>query len=173
MLINLSRQYTSQNILPAKGKCAVRCVIRLVQCRKNDDAISEVVSTILLVAITVLLAAVVVAFVMGMTGNMQKGKIATSTISRVNGSYVTVTFVGGQNAGSVLGINWTVNGGAPVTWISGSEVTAGIQDHPASGGILSIGANALLAAPDPGNDRVLGTAVFSDGSQQVILDKTL
>jgi len=148
-------------------------VIFLIKCKKNDGAISEVVSTILLVAITVLLAAVIVAFVMGMTGNMQKGKIATSTISRVNGSYVTVTFVGGQNGKSVVGINWTVNGGAPATWISGSSVTAGIQDHPSSGGILSVGANALLAAPDSGKDRVLGIALFSDGSQQVILDKTL
>lgn len=142
-------------------------------CRKNENAISEIVSTILLVAITVILAAVIVALVMGMTANMQKGKIAASTISRINGSYVTVTFAGGQNAGSVVGINWTVNGGAPATWISGSSVTAGIQDHPASGGILSIGASALLAAPDSGKDRVLGIAVFSDGSQQVILDKTL
>ena len=111
-------------------------MIFLIGCKKNDDAISEVVSTILLVAITVLLAAIIVAFVMGMTGNMQKGKIATSTISRVNGSYVTVTFVGGQNGKSVVGFNWTVNGGAPATWISGSSVTAGIQDHPSSGGIL-------------------------------------
>ncbi|WP_325409414.1 type IV pilin N-terminal domain-containing protein [Methanoregula sp.] len=144
-----------------------------MQYRKNNEAISEVVSTILLVAITVILAAVIVAFVMGMTGNIQKGKIATSTINRVNGSFVTVTFAGGQNAGSVVGINWTVNGGAPATWIGGSSVTAGIQNRPASGGILSIGANALLAAPDPGKDRVLGIAVFTDGSQQVILDKTL
>jgi flagellin-like protein len=145
----------------------------LATCRRKEEAISEVVSTILLVAITVILAAVIVAFVMGMASGMQKGKIATSTISRVNSSYVTVTFVGGQNAGSVVGINWTVNGAAPATWIGGSGVTAGMQNLPASGGILSIGANAYLAAPDPGKDRVMGVAVFSDGSQQVILDKTL
>ena len=148
-------------------------MVYLATCRRKEEAISEVVSTILLVAITVILAAVIVAFVMGMASGMQKGKIATSTISRVNSSYVTVTFVGGQNAGSVVGINWTVNGAAPATWIGGSGVTAGMQNLPASGGILSIGANAYLAAPDPGKDRVMGVAVFSDGSQQVILDKTL
>jgi len=141
--------------------------------KKNESAISEVVSTILLVAITVILAAVIVAFVMGMTTNMQKGKIATSTIVRVNGSYVSVTFQGGQSASTVVGINWTVNGAAPATWISGSSSTAGIQDHPNNGGILAIGANALLAAPDTGSDRVLGIALFTDGSQQVILDKTI
>jgi archaeal type IV pilus assembly protein PilA len=140
---------------------------------KNEDAVSEVVSVILLVAVTVILAAVIAAFVMGMVGNLQKGKVVGATISRVNGSYVTVTFIGGQSAGSVLGINWTVNGAAPATTIGGTSVTAGIQDHPASGGILSVGANAVLAASNSGKDRVIGVAVFSDGSKLVILDKTL
>ncbi|MGA7628303.1 MAG: archaellin/type IV pilin N-terminal domain-containing protein [Methanoregula sp.] len=139
---------------------------------KKENAISEIVSTILLVGITVLLAVVVIIFAMGMTANMQKGKIATSTIERVNGSFVSVTFEGSQ-AGSVIGINWTVNGFAPSTWIGGTSTTAGIQDHPSYGRVLSPGANALLSAPDYGKDRVLGIAVFSDGSQQVILDKTL
>ena len=57
--------------------------------------------------------------------------------------------------------------------IGGTIVTPGIQDHPASGGILSVGANALLAASNSGKDRVIGVAVFSDGSRLVILDKTI
>jgi archaeal type IV pilus assembly protein PilA len=121
----------------------------------------------------VILAAIIAAFVMGMAGNLSKGKVAMSTISRVNGSSVSVTFAGGQNAGSVVGINWTVNGAAPATTIGGTVVSPGIQDHPASGGILSVGANALLSASNPGKDRVIGVAVFSDGSKLVILDKTL
>jgi len=141
--------------------------------RNSEEAISEVVSTILIVAITILLAAVIVAFVTGMTANMQKSKIATSTISRVNNSYVEVTFAGGQNANTVTGINWTVNGVPPSLWIAGIGGSPGIQNHPSNGGILSIGANAILTAPDIGKDRVIGIAVFSDGSQQVILDKTL
>ena len=145
----------------------------LVFHRKNEDAISEVVSVILLVAVTVILAAVIAAFVMGMVGNLQKGKVAAATISRVSGSSVSVTFAGGQNAGSVVGINWTVNGAAPTTTIGGTVVSPGIQDRPANGGILAVGANALLAAPDSGKDRVIGVAVFSDGSKLVILDKTL
>ena len=87
---------------------------------KKENAISEIVSTILLVGITVFLAVVVIIFAMGMTANMQKGKIATSTIERVNGSFVSVTFEGSQ-AGSVIGINSTVNGFAPSTWIGGTR----------------------------------------------------
>jgi len=100
--------------------------------------------------------------VFGLVGNIHGGKIVASTITRANGSYVSVTFAGGQNAGSVTGINWTVNGAAP-----------GIQDHPANGGVLVVGANAYLAAPNPGKDRVIGVVVFTDGSKQIIIDKTL
>jgi flagellin-like protein len=139
----------------------------------NEEAISEVISVILLVAVTVILAAIIAAFAFGLVGNLQKGKVAMSTISRVNGSFVSVTFVGGQNAGSVVAINWTVNGVAPVTYIGGTLATSGLQDRPASGGILNVGANALLAASNSGKDRVIGVAVFSDGSKLVILDKTI
>ena len=85
--------------------------------RKKEAGISEVISVILLVAVTVILAAIIAAFVFGMVGNLQKGKVVAATISRVNGSDVSVTFAGGQSAGSVVGINWTVNGVAPATYI--------------------------------------------------------
>ena len=62
---------------------------------------------------------------------------------------------------------------APATFIGGTFVTNGIQDHPASGGILSVGANALLAASNSGKDRVIGVAMFTDGSKSVSFDKTI
>ena len=40
--------------------------------RKNEDAVSPVIGVILMVAITVILAAVIAAFVFGMAGNIQK-----------------------------------------------------------------------------------------------------
>jgi len=141
--------------------------------RKNENGISEVVSTILLVAVTVILAVIIGAFVFGLVGNIHGGKIVASTIERIDGSYVSVTFAGGQNANSVTRINWTV-GGAPATiYINGTSNTNGIQDQPANGGILSVGANALIYAPDSGKDRVIGVVVFTDGSKQIIIDKTL
>jgi len=140
---------------------------------KNENGISEVVSTILLVAVTVILAAIIAAFVFGLVGNIHGGKIAVSTIERVNGSYVSVIFAGGQNAGSVTEINWTVGGTPATIYINGTSNTNGIQDQPASGGILSVGSNALISASNPGKDRVIGVVVFTDGSKQIIIDKTL
>ena len=141
--------------------------------KKNDSAISEVVSTILLVAVTVILAAIVCAFAFGLVGNIHGGKIATSTITRTNSTFVTVIFVGWQNAGSVTGINWTVNGVTPTIYINGTSYTSGVQSLPASGGILSVGATALIPSTNPGKDRIIGVAVFTDGSKQIVLDKTL
>jgi archaeal type IV pilus assembly protein PilA len=140
---------------------------------KNEHAVSEVVSVILLIAVTVILAAIIAAFVFSFIGGLQKGNIAAATISRVNGSYVSVTFAGGQGTGSVTVINWTINGAAPATYINGTSVTPGMQDHPSNNGILNIGSVALLAASSPGKDRVIGVSVYSDGSKQVILDTTI
>ena len=142
-------------------------------CRKNENGISEVMSTILLVSVTVILAAIVCAFAFGLVGNIHGGKVATSTITRTNSTFVTVIFAGGQNAGSVTAINWTVNGAAPTIYMNGTSYTGGVQNVPASGGILSVGATALRPASSPGKDRVIGVAVFTDGSKQIILDKTI
>jgi len=125
------------------------------------------------VAVTVILAAIIGAFVFGLIGNIHGGKVVASTITRVNDSYVSTTFAGGQNAGSVTEINWTVGGNPAMIYIGDISNTNGIQDQPSSGGILSIGSNAFISASNPGKDRVIGVVVFTDGSKQIIIDKTL
>jgi len=47
---------------------------------KNEDAVSPVIGTILMVAITVILAAVIGAFVFGVPTNIQKAKLMGSSI---------------------------------------------------------------------------------------------
>jgi hypothetical protein len=73
----------------------------------------------------------------------------------------------------LLGSTKTVNGLAPATTIGGTGVSPGIQDRPASGDILKVGATAVLAATSPGRDHVVGVAVFLDGTKQIIIDKTI
>ncbi|MGD1003854.1 MAG: type IV pilin N-terminal domain-containing protein [Methanoregulaceae archaeon] len=67
---------------------------------KNGDAVSPVIGVILLVAITVILAAVIAAFVFGMAGNIQKTRVVAATAS-TQGSTITVTWQGGQDNGQV------------------------------------------------------------------------
>ena len=52
--------------------------------RKNEEAVSPVIGVILMVAITVILAAVIAAFVFGMAGNIQKSKVVAATASRIS-----------------------------------------------------------------------------------------
>ncbi len=56
----------------------------MVFTRKNEEAVSPVIGVILMVAITVILAAVIAAFVFGMAGNIQKTKVVAATIARPN-----------------------------------------------------------------------------------------
>ena len=66
---------------------------------KNDQAVSPVIGVILMVAITVILAAVIAAFVFGMAGNISKTKVVAVTGARIDANHVLFTNDGGQDAG--------------------------------------------------------------------------
>ena len=78
---------------------------------KNEDAVSPVIGVILMVAITVILAAVIAAFVFGMAGNIQKTKVVAATVSQPSSTIVAVVFQGGQDSATFAGGNVTVSGG--------------------------------------------------------------
>ncbi len=50
--------------------------------KKNEEAVSPVIGVILMVAITVILAAVIAAFVFGMAGNISKTKVVAATVQQ-------------------------------------------------------------------------------------------
>ena len=146
--------------------------------RKNEEAVSPVIGVILMVAITVILAAVIAAFVFGMAGNIQKTKVVAATEKRANSSYVIVTYQGGQDAGTLQGIAFQVDGGnASVT--TGGAATLGSSPgnneiiSSTAGAVLPVGSSATLLANQPGKNHVVGIGVFTDGTTQVIVDTTL
>ena len=97
-------------------------VFEIMYTRKNEEAVSPVIGVILMVAITVILAAVIAAFVFGMAGNIQKTKVVAATEYRVNSSYVTVTYQGGQDAGTMNAVlHFTVNGANATLTVPGLE----------------------------------------------------
>ena len=118
---------------------------------KNEEAVSPVIGVILMVAITVILAAVIAAFVFGMAGNISKTKIVAATASQQGASTIFVTYQGGQDAASVSTLSYDING---------------------SIGVLANTVGASVSAPTgtTGQDKVTVTAKFTDGSSQVILD---
>ena len=128
---------------------------------KNEDAVSPVIGVILMVAITVILAAVIAAFVFGMAGNIQKTKVVSATLSRINTTAVAATYQGGQDSGSLYSITWTVNGVAPTTGVAVQTLNP----------TLNIGNTTEFAAPV--NSKVIGVGYFTDGSQQVLIDSKI
>ena len=121
--------------------------------KKDENAVSPVIGVILMVAITVILAAVIGAFVFGMGGSVQKTYTIGVTASQSNTSAVTFTFQGGPDAGEVTALNATVGTN---TAVPAPAVTVGTTWT--SGGASS------------GRDHVVVVATFTGGSQQVVLD---
>lgn len=63
-----------------------------VSLKNNDEAVSPVIGVILMVAVTVILAAVIAAFIFGFTGNMPKApNVAYYQIERSGADVITVT----------------------------------------------------------------------------------
>lgn len=135
--------------------------------KKNEEAVSPVIGTILMVAITVILAAVIAAFVFGMSGNISSTKSVAATASHtVDGTdqYITVTYQGGKDASLVNEIVIFINDAAEPA----SDVTFPMDtdSKPIVGSSVKI-----TTGVEAGNqNHVVATAKFSDGSSQPILD---
>jgi flagellin-like protein len=99
--------------------------------QKNDLAVSPVIGVILMVAITVVLAAVIAAFVFGMSGNIPKNKIISVSVQQPNPSSIVSTYTGGVDtyAFNYATVNVTDDDGKYVkvnnlTNVVGNSVTA-------------------------------------------------
>jgi archaeal type IV pilus assembly protein PilA len=117
--------------------------------KKNEEAVSPVIGVILMVAITVILAAVIAAFVFGMAGNITKTKTVAITVQRTGANTVVLTNNGGQDVGALSSI--VISGAA--NSVLGTAVGSSTQ---------------LTAGTAPKHIIVTGT--FNDGTQQVLLD---
>jgi len=120
--------------------------------KKNDEAVSPVIGVILMVAVTVILAAVIAAFVFGMAGNLQKGKTVAITAARTSDTTGTITNMGGPDVGSLSSL--TVGGDVTVATSLGTTV----------------GSTQALSSVTSASKRVIVTGTFNDGSTVVLLD---
>jgi len=122
---------------------------------EREEAVSPVIGVILMVAITVILAAVIGAFVFGMAGNVQSTKTVAVTAS-VNGSGgLEITEQGGQDFSSLSDITLRLN-----------NINVSYDNTPQIG-------NIMLSSTDltDSDDHVIVIGNFTDGTSQVLLDK--
>jgi archaeal flagellin N-terminal-like domain len=64
----------------------------------NNDAVTPVIGTILLVAITVLIGAIISGYIFGTAGNVDKTKTVAATSERLKNNMIQVTYHGGPDA---------------------------------------------------------------------------
>jgi len=121
--------------------------------KKNEEAVSPVIGVILMVAITVILAAVIAAFVFGMAGNVGKTKVVAITAQRPSETSISVTNMGGPDVLTVTKLNVSVDGVASTDYNLTKDT----------------GSTANLVTTS-GKRHVIVTGTFTDSSQQVLLD---
>jgi len=124
--------------------------------RSDEEAVSPVIGVILMVAIVVILAAVIAAFVFGMAGGVGPSKSVAATAS-MNGNDIVCTYQGGQDAGDVATLTM---------WINGTTAADTVYPTPPK-----VGDQATYTKTNP-TDRchVTNVAEFTDGTEQIILD---
>jgi len=118
--------------------------MKLTQLRTDDDAVSPVIGVILMVAITVILAAVIASFVLGL-GDQPQDAPQTQFDFDYDGSDLTITHNGGDtlnssnieirgdsDGGDATGLQWhdgTYGGAGSATEIStGDSITVSTGD---------------------------------------------
>ena len=122
---------------------------------ENEEAVSPVIGVILMVAITVILAAVIAVFVFGLAGDLetsaQKDVTVKTGVSQ-NGS-VTYQIFAGADVEKITKISYT-NG-------------TGSHDNATGVNVNLVGTTEITSYPKSG-EKVVFTAHFADGSSQVV-----
>ena len=139
---------------------------------KNNDAVSPVIGTILMVAVCVILAAVIAMYVFGAPANVTKTKVVAATAQLDRTGTILITYQGGQNDDSLSSLNITAPNSS--MWYS-SSADGALTPSAIPGTLVKprIGAPMTLnPAPDwpAGQKHVVAIGAFSDGASQIILD---
>lgn len=129
----------------------------------TEDAVSPVIGVILMVAITVILAAVIAAFVFGLAGSTGTAKNVGLTLGINNSDYAQITVQGGTDLPGLNNITYTLNGTTVVKLFK----TGSNQDltYP-----LTVG-QVIYSEGTVKGSKVTVIGRFADGSTQVLLDK--
>ena len=142
----------------------------------NEEAVSPVIGVILMVAVTVILAAIIASFVFGSAANVQKTKIVATTVQLdPDGSTITIMYQGGQDDGTLTSL--TITAPDSTIWYTSGDGNELVDSPPPIRVKPNIGASLKIPAPsrgwDPGSKHVLVVGAFGDGAYQVITDTYL
>ena len=130
---------------------------------RNEEAVSPVIGIILMVAVTVILAAIIGSYIFGAPQNATKTKVVGATAQLDTTELISVTYQGGPDSVYVTSLSITAPDGAITNYAT-----------PTVGSVYK-----LTQLPPPndvwpkGKKHVVVVASFSDAPDQVILDTLL
>ena len=138
---------------------------------KDEEAVSPVIGVILMVAITVILAAVIAAFVFGMGSSLKKNYVIAATASQISATEIEVVYNGGPDNAVLIYLNASGTSAAttPIALVS-SLPSTNLSLGTGSAGSVTVGGMIRMKTATTGRDHVIVTAQFVDGTTQVILD---
>ena len=146
----------------------------MMKFRENEEAVSPVIGVILMVAITVILAAVIAAFVFGMGSNVGTTKTVAVTVNQ-NGDDIILTYHGGADASTLKFLMIRVDPGDATkgkeTYYTVDE--SGSLSTTKTGLSTTLEVGAVMTIEQKGTDQrdhVVVTGHFADGSDHVVLD---
>ena len=115
-----------------------------------------------MVAITVILAAVIAAFVFGLAGTTGSSKNVGITVAKSGTEDFSITIQGGTDLSSLTQLSYSANG---TTYDNvGSEPYE-------TGEVFTVPAWVNSTTPDNSGVRFIVRGEFNDGSQQVLFDR--
>jgi len=159
----------------------------MMKFRENEDAVSPVIGVILMVAITVILAAVIAAFAFQMTGNIETPKNVGLTAKQISDNQLQVTVQGGGDLSTLkyLRIEVANSGGVPKIYYAyvkadGSKMFEQTNTAPTvtlgaitAGNIFTSNKTTTPDVLTPGSDQVTITGHFMDGREYMLLNAIL
>jgi FlaG/FlaF family flagellin (archaellin) len=124
-----------------------------------------------MVAITVILAAVIAAFVFGMSGNISKTKTVAITTQKINSTAISIMNNGGQDGGALTSLVVTTS--PSVTSCDVGTWNSGNSSCSISGTPVAVGATMRPIGSYGAKTQVIVVGGFNDGSSQVLLDTSV
>jgi len=142
----------------------------------NEEAVSPVIGVILLVAITVILAAIIASYVFGTAGNVQKTKVVAATAQLETTGSIVIIYQGGQDDGSLSSLN--ISGPNGTMWhpidADGTLANSGSTfAKPKIGAVMKLNPISPISDWPDGLKHVVVVGSFNDGANQIILDSLL
>jgi flagellin-like protein len=139
---------------------------------QNEEAVSPVIGVILMVAITVILAAVIAAFVFGMAGSTGTSKSVGLTVSLLpeyatGESRAAITINGGTDIPTLHELKYSNDGGA--NWYDVSALSGGTSSAV---GEFTVGRIVYTTHNVKTEFPLQIKGIFDDGSEQILFTRS-